>query len=90
MKSMNMKGWILGFIITLLQTSVTGFNIMGQFPTATANQIVIVLYPVVVGMIVTFLVRSPIPGAVLPPGMITGANGSVQTLPQVKAPEVKP
>ncbi len=70
---MNIKGWILGLIITILQSSITAFNILGQFPTATVNQLVIILYPVVVGMIVTFLIRSPFPGATLPPGLINGS-----------------
>jgi hypothetical protein len=71
---MNWRGWLLGFVIMLLQTSMTAFNIVGQFPNTTEYQMVIILYPVVVGMIVTFLVKSPIPGAVLPPGIVNGVQ----------------
>lgn len=60
---MNWRGWIWGLLLAFLTGSITAVNTIGQFPNATEYQLFLVTYPVIVGSILAFLMKSPFPGS---------------------------
>jgi hypothetical protein len=71
---MNWRAWIWGAIVSVLSGAYTGFTAWVEIPNPSDIQIIKIMVPALAGPFITFLMKSPFPGATgitLPPEVKT-------------------